>query len=213
LLRVRVVRVDQRLRSAHLIKALPRPVHEIRPGPYKFDSRPSRVQVTSDSRPRDPARALLFERMLGLPQERAIIFDVNTIEWTGDRIMHPIRLNPYIKEGNESLRNSSATVVCWHIDATNLQRHILNHGPARPGPPRVSESAFHPVQPRPCRRPSPNSIRVPSSRVTAVPVQRSAGSGHPSPSPPSARVHYSRSTAGTLDVRCMCIRVVSNPPA
>ncbi len=41
--------------------------------------------------------------------------------------------------------------------------------------------------------------------LPAVPVQRCAGSGHPSPSPPPARVHYSRSTAGTLDVRCMCI--------
>ena len=60
------------------------------------------------------------------------------------------------------LQYSSVTVVCWHIDVTNLQRYILNHGPARPGPPRVF--AFHPVQPRPCQRPPPNSIQ--SSRVT-----------------------------------------------
>ena len=108
----------------------------------------------------------------------------------------PIRLNPCIKESNKSLRDSSVTVVCWHIDVTNLQLTILNHGPARPGPPRVS--AFHPVQPRPCRCPSPSAIQ--SSRVTwpgtlsqSCNVQTPAIRVRASSAPPSTRVH------------CMCI--------
>jgi hypothetical protein len=36
-----------------------------------------------------------------------------------------IRLNPSVKESNESLRDSSVTVVCWHIDVVNLQWYIL----------------------------------------------------------------------------------------
>ncbi len=114
------------------------------------------------------------------------------------------------------MRDSSVTVVCWHIEVNNLQRYILNHGPARPGPSLVS--AFHPVQPRPCLRPSPNCIQ--SSRVT-LPGRLSQSSKVKTPAirvqasaiPPSAQVHYSWSTAGTLDVYCMCIRIVSNPLA
>jgi hypothetical protein len=118
----------------------------------------------------------------------------------------------------KSLRNSSVTVVCWHIDVTSLHLYILNHGPARPGPPRVS--AFHPVHSRPCRRHSPNSIQ--SSQVTrpglkllslSSDVQTPAIRVRASAAPPSARVHYSRSTAGTLDVHCMCIQIVSDPQA
>ncbi len=100
------------------------------------------------------------------------------------------------------MRNSSVTGVCWHMrDQLPPTVHL---GPARPGPPRVS--AFHPVQPRPCRRPSPNSIR--SSRV-GRPGRLSQSSDVQTPAirasaaPPSVRVHYSRSTGGTLDVNCM----------
>ncbi len=104
--------------------------------------------------------------------------------------VQPIRLNPYIKERNESLQDSPVSVVCWHIDVTSIQRYILNHGPARPSPPRVS--AFHPVQPRPSQCPSPNSIQ--SSRVTR-PGRLSQSSGVQTPAvrvrasaaPPSAR--------------------------
>jgi hypothetical protein len=95
---------------------------------------------------------------------------------------------------------------------------MVRVGPGRPGPPRVS--AFRPVhvtvQPRPCRRPSPISIQ--SSRVTG-PGRLSQSSTatcklRPSESelrPP--RMHYSRSTAGTRDVHCMCVMIVSDPPA
>ncbi len=202
------------------------------------------ARLSKDDHPR-PARAGRAERSAaisrGSPHTQSVAMGIPTsarvlhvwpYAWLATRVrnfircnhhrmdrkssVQPIRLNPYIKESNESLRDSSVTVVCWHIDVTNLQLYILNHGPARPGPPRVS--AFHPVQPRPFRRPPPNSIQ--SSRVTrpgrlsqSGNVQTPAIRVRASAAPPSARVQYSRSTAGTLDVHCMCIWIVSNPRA
>ena len=122
--------------------------------------------------------------------------------------VQPIRLNSYIKESNESLRDSSVTVVCWHIDVTNLQRYILNHGPARPGPPRVS--AFHPVQPRPCQRPPPNSIQ--SSRVTRPGRLSQSGNVQTPPSESELRQPRHRPgfiTPGRLRVPLVSIACVS----
>ena len=92
-----------------------------------------------------PVPSRRFERMRGLPQERAVVSDAITIEWTGNRIgAQPIRPKPCTKESNGSLRSSSVTVVSWHICVTLFQRYNLNHdGPARPGPPRVSAGTLH----------------------------------------------------------------------
>jgi hypothetical protein len=139
----------------------------------------------------------------------------------------PIRLDPCMKESNESVRDGSVTGVCWHTDVKNLrvQRCILNHGPARPGPPRVSESAFptaHIMMPASLSQ--LHSEQSSDSARQVVPVQRCADSGLLSPSlefrPPLHRPGFTdwdyspgRPTVGILDVHCMCIRIVSDPPA
>ena len=99
------------------------------------------------------------------------------------------------------MRNSSVTVVCWHSNVTNLQRYILDRGPDRPGPPRVS--AFDLVQPRPASVPLPLHSEYSSDAARhLVPVQRC----RLRPSESEFRPHRSRfmtPPAGSLHVHCM----------
>ncbi len=94
-------------------------------------------------------------------------------------------------EKNESLRHSFCRLLAQAEPTSKGESRRARPGPGSPG-----VSAFHPVQPRPCRRPSPYSIR--SSQVTrpgrwsrSSDMQTPSIRVRPSAASPSARVHFS----------------------
>jgi hypothetical protein len=145
--------------------------------------------------------------MRGLPaQERAIVSPWNGPEIDSD--VQPIGPNPRIKESNESLQSSAVALVCWHVGLANFQRYMLNHGPTRPdsreSPPSTRLNRSHALA---CRRPSPirsRPVTRPGGLSRSSDVQTPAIRVRAPAAPRSARVHHSRSTAGTLDVHGMC---------